>query len=167
MGEVQKTLNWNLRVSKSPAVVSFDTTTFMRVQTTEIPTPQVQNLPVQLGGHTINSTGKVTKAGQISAQLVEGTDAKVTTDIVKYLKQYWTGDGTDTQGNQAPTNDLKGDYIIDLLDGQNKVTQSFKLVGCLLVPSTAGQLGQEAQELGRMITFEYDDFHITTAGVSW
>ncbi len=168
LGEVQKTMNWAFEVAKAPAAGGpLDPSLLIRVQTTELPTPQIQHTLIQLGGHSFNNTGKVTKSGQIQITFIEGTDARVTSYFTNLTSKYWTGDGNDTQGNQAPTADLKGDYVITLLDGQNKTTQRYKLVGVLCTPSFAGQLGQDAQELQRSVTLDFDDFHIWTPTANW
>lgn len=169
LGEVQSTLDWEMVVKKAPkGAGSFDSSLVMRIQTTAMPSPQVTNLSVKLGGHEFGSRGKVTKKGSINVAFVEGTDARVTSWLLSYMNAYWSSDGSDTQGNMSgTTEDLKGDYEIILMDGTGKQTISCLLVGALLVPDLSSSHGQDASELMRSVTIEYDDFHYSTPDISW
>lgn len=168
MGEVQKMFNWQLRVAKAaPAGGPVDPSLLIRCQSAGLPSPQVNHIPIRLGGHEFNNAGKVVKRGNIPLTLIEGTDARVVSYFNRLLSKYWTGDGSDTQGNQAPTVDLKGDYILELMDGQNKVNQTYKLIGVMFTPQSSGQLGQEAQEMSVQVMADYDDFHLITDSLSW
>lgn len=168
VGEVQKTMNWILNVSKAaPAAGAFDPSLSIRIQTAELPTPEIQHGSYELQGHVIGQVGKVTKKGQIPISVLEGVDAKWTSYILNYLNKYWSGDGSDTQGNQAPSEDLKFDFTMELMDGANNVTQTYVLVGTLLTPDLSGSLGQTPENLTRRLTLNYDDFHVRTPGAAW
>lgn len=169
LGEAQNVLNWNFRVLKAPSAAgAFDPSLELRIQSSAMPSPQITNTTISLGGHEFGSRGKVTKKGSISIAFVEGVDAKVTSWFLRYLNAYWSADGSDTQGAAAGTTEsLKGDYEMTLMDGQNKTTISCKMVGCLLVPDLGSQHAQNAGELIRSASLEYDDFHYNTPDISW
>lgn len=168
LGQVQKTLNWAMTMIKSASGVgAFDSALVTRIQTTSLPTPDVQLTPVELGGHSFNSLGKVTKRGMIQGNVVEGTDAKFTNYMIAYSNAMWSGDGTDTTGNQKTDEELKCDLQLDLMDGENKVTQSFIMVGCIITPQFNSQLGQSSENYLIGLKIDYDDFHLKTPGASW
>lgn len=168
LGEVQNTLRWQLVMKKAPpAGGAFPADLQIRVQTAAAPTATPEHNKVQLGGHTINFVGKLTKNGTIQLGFVEGTDAKVTTYFLRLLNAYWSSTSGDTQGNSAKTADLKGDFDLIMMDGNNVTTQGVSLVGAIFSADLSASLGQDSASLLRNVTVDFDDFHPYTPEITW
>lgn len=160
LGEVQTLLHWNFNVSNPPQGISFPENLAIRVTTTDVPKPERENTVVELGGHTVNYTGKVKKSGQITVTFFEGTDAAVTEFIQTWLQKCWGSDGKDTTGLQALTSAVKADITLTMAGPDDKSTQTYKLIGCLPgLGDSGGQLGQTADAMKPALTLDYDDFH--------
>jgi len=159
LGEAQTVLHWYVLISNPPKALKVDKDIVVRVTTATLPTANVENTQLQLQGHTINYTGKITKAGEITWNFYEGTDAKVTNLFMEWAKLRWGGDGKDTTGKQILTNDVKADITMKLLGPNDEVTQTYVLIGAMPKLEPGGQLGQTSEPLQPVITWDFDDFH--------
>lgn len=169
LAEVQTSLHWKFTMISPPSAVGMmSENAHIRMQSTSAPNAQEGNNPVDLQGHRINYVGKTTKAGQIQLTFVEDIDADLTTYMYKYSNARWSGTGTDTCGVQHYTKELKCDIQLDLMDPADKITQTYKLVGCLLTFNNAVQFNQEASTISPTVTVDYDDFHVfSRQGFKW
>jgi len=166
--DIQTTYRWSVQFVTKPANVEIPEDVEIRIQTSNIPTPEVNHIEVEIQGHKINYPGKVIKSGELEFTFIEGTDAAVIDVFLDWMNQYWSADGNDTQGKQASAAELKADVIISLLDNQDQETQSYKLVGCLPKPTFGGELGQDPNPMNPSLTLTYDDFHpVTKSGKKW
>ena len=133
------------------------------VQSAGVPTAEVTHTQVQLGGHTFNFAGKVNKSGTISVTMVENTDADVMNKLMNFYEKYYSGfkggaDGN-TTGQQNYAKDIYVQIKLELLDGMDKVTQTWSLVDCLFTFESGAELGQEASAMMPALTITYNDFH--------
>lgn len=168
LGELQTTLHWGVAITSPAAVVGeFPEDLEVRVQTTAMPEADVQTTKIELGGHTINFNGKTIKAGELPWKFIEGTDAAVISYFTQWANARWGGDGSDTTGKSALTAECKADVVIQLMNPQDEVVQTYKLIGALPKIATSDELGQTADPLSPIVTWEYDDFHVITDNVSW
>lgn len=168
LGELQTTLHWIFTiVNPAPAVGAMPENIQIRCSTSGIPEATEETNKVELQGHVINYVGKTTRNGEIATTFIDGTDAGVTTYFTKWRQARWSGDGKDTQGTQKLTAELKADIKIELLGPDDKVTQTYILVGAMPRFETGANLGQTADPFTPNVTFEYDDFHLLTPGMSW
>lgn len=160
LGEVQTLLHWTFNIANPPKGMNFPEKLMIRVTTTDIPKPERENTAVELGGFNINYVGKVKRSGSITVTFFEGTDGSVTEFIQKWVQACWSSDGKDTAGTQGLTSDVKADITLSLMGPNDKVTQTYKLIGCLPnLGDTGGQLGQTADAMKPQLTLDYDDFH--------
>jgi len=168
LAELQTSLHWYVEVSNGPVGdIGSGNELQVRVQTATLPTAEHEYVPVELQGHTVKFLGKTTKAGQLTWSFVEGTDAKVTAYFMKWAQSAWAGDGSDTQGTQISTQDMKSDIKMYLLGPDDKVTQTYTLVGAMPSIPAGVDLTQTADPVNVEITWDYDDFHITAGDVKW
>lgn len=168
LGELQTTLHWIMTITNpASAVGPMPENIQIRCQSTALPEAQEETNKVELGGHIINMVAKTTKNGEIAMVFVEGTDAGVTTYFTKWRAARWSGDGKDTQGTQKLTAELKADIKIELLGPDDKVTQTYNLIGAMPRFETGANLSQQADPFSPNVTFEYDDFHLITPDISW
>lgn len=168
LAELQTLLHWSLDVIKPAAVVgNMPEDVKIRCQTSAVPEATEENNKLELQGHTINYVGKTTKNGEIALQFVEGTDARVTAYFTKWQAARWNGDGSDTSGKQALTKDLKADIKLSMMGPDDKVTQVYKLIGCIPRFEKGASLGQTADPMITTVTMEYDDFHVEAGGIVW
>lgn len=168
LGEVQTSLHWAVSIPKPASVAGeFPEDLEVRIQTSGIPMAEMESLRVELGGHDIGFNGKTKKAGSLDWTAVEGTDARFTEYMYKWISSRWGGNGQDTTGKAATSEECKADVVIHLLNHADEVTQTFTLVGCLPSFSEAGSLSQDAEAHTPGITFEYDDFHFAGKNVKW
>lgn len=168
LGELQTTLHWIVTIiNPAKAVGGFEEDLQIRIQTTGLPTAQEEATQVELQGHVINYVGKTIKNGELTMNFVEGTDAKVISYFTKWAQAKWGGDGKDTTGKQALTQDLKADVMIELLDPSDNVTQTYTLIGAMPRLENGAELGQTADPMNPAVTWVYDDFHTKTSGVDW
>lgn len=168
LGEVQTTHRWAVSIVKPAKVVGeFPEDLEVRIQSTGMPTAEAGTMRVELGGHDIGYNGKVKKSGTLPWTAIEGTDARFTTYMAKWFAGRWGGDGQDTTGKAALTEDCKADVKIDLLDHEDKITISYVLIGCLPSTENGDTLGQDAGPLSPTASFEYDDYHIIGKDFKW
>lgn len=168
LGELQTTLRWKFSWIKAPAAVTApDKSLMIRVQSSGVPQATEETNKVELQGHVINFPAKTTKNGEIPLTLVEGTDAKVAGYFYQLCAARWSGDGNDTKGVQAPTADLKGDGLLELLGPNDQVTQSFKMIGAMCRFEHGMSLAQTADPVVNSVMLEYDDFHVNAGGATW
>jgi hypothetical protein len=168
LGEAQTTLHWWVAFIKPPVAVGAPPANVeIRIQTSGVPEAQEETNKIELGGHVINQPGKTVKNGEITIQLVEGTDAEVVSYFIKLAKARWSGDGKDTQGVQRLSADLKFDLSITMCGPDDKATQKYTLVGCMARMAAGINLGQTAETVIPSVTIEYDDFHLDTGKVTW
>lgn len=160
LGEVQSTLHWSVLIKKASKVAGeMSEDLQIRVTTTGVPKEVVEDIQVEMQGHKVNYTGKVTKNGEITWTFVEGTDAAVFDYFTKWINGRWSGDGKDTMGKQALTADVKADLEIQLLGPDDEVTQTYTLIGCMPQYDQGAELSQSADAVNPTITWTYDDFH--------
>lgn len=165
LGEVQSTLHWAVEISSpATAVGAISEDLIIRVTTSGVPKEVTEDIQVEIGGHKINYQGKVTKNGEISWNFIDGTDAGVFEYFTKWINARWSGDGSDTQGVQKPTAEIKADLKISLLGPDDKVTRTYELIGCMPKFDDAAELGQTADIVNGVITWSYDDFHRGVGG---
>jgi hypothetical protein len=168
LGQVQTTLHWLFNITvPAKAVGDFPEKLQIRVQTTGLPNADHQTTKVELQGHVINSAGKTVKNGELSSKFVEGVDAAVQAYFTKWDAARWGGDGSDTTGKQSNDADLKAEVIIQLLDPQDKPTQTYTLIGAMPKITNSSELAQQADVFTPDITWEYDDFHKDVGGQKW
>jgi len=138
------------------------------VQSTSLPVAEVTHTQVQLGGHTFNFAGKVNKSGTITVTMVENTDADVMDKLMSFYEKYYSGfkgdSSTSTHGQQNYAKDIYVQIQLDLLDGMDKVTQTWYLIDCLFTFEYGAELGQEAGSMLPSLTITYNDFHWKKAG---
>ena len=160
LGEVQSTLHWIVNI-KNPAeaVGEMSEDLQIRVTTSGIPKETVEDIQVEMQGHKVNYTGKVTKNGEISWTFVEGTDAAVMEYFTTWVNARWSGDGSDTVGKQRLTKEIKADLELKLLGPDDEVTQTFTIIGAMPQYDQGSELGQSADAINPSITWTYDDFH--------
>lgn len=168
LGELQTTLHWIVSVSNpAEAVGDLEEDLQIRVQTSGLPVAETESTQVELQGHKINYVGKTSKAGEISWTFLEGTDAVVTGYFMNWANSRWSGDGSDTEGVQMLTSELKADLKLELLGPDDEVTQTYALIGAMPKLDAGGELGQSADPLNPVVTWEYDDFHVDAGGTNW
>lgn len=168
LAELQTTLHWAMTMIKAPAAVgAMPENVVIRCSSSGVPEVQSQANQVELQGHTINYVGKTTKAGQITLTFVEGIDAAVTNYFLSLEQAKWSGDGSDTYGVQKLTNDLKFDIRLELMSPDDKVTQTYDLIGCMIEWTHGMNLSQNADPVNPTVNLSYDDFHVKTNGVTW
>ena len=158
LGEVQTLLHWTFNVSHPPQGLSFPENLQIRVTTTSTPTSEIERTQVELGGFTINYTGKVKKSGEITVTLFEGVDAGVTQFIMNWMQLQWGSSSTDTTGKQSATADSKADITMQLMGPDDTVTQTYTLIGCLGAMGEGAELGQEATAHKPTLKLTYDDY---------
>ena len=133
------------------------------VQSTGVPAADVAHTQVQLGGHTFNFAGKVTKSGTISVTMVENTDADVMTKLMTFYEKYFSGfkgnASTSTQGKQNYATNLHVQIKLDLLDGMDEIKQTWYLEDCIFTFEAGADLGQDAAAMLPALTITYNDFH--------
>lgn len=170
LGELQTTLHWKLTIIK-PANAVGDLPEDVEIRCTSATVPEsVEELnKLQIAGHTINYVGKTSKNGQITLTFTDGTDTAATDYFTKWSAARWQGDGADTTGVQTLTQDLKADIRLDMMDPQDKVTQSYTLIGSITSLVRNINLSQTADPLAMSVNVEYDDFHYESAvsGTKW
>ena len=156
--EAQQTHHWVLTFTKGDL-----TGLSMLVQSAGVPNAEVAHTQVQLGGHTFNFAGKVTKSGTISVTMVENTDADVTKKLMTFYEKYFSGfkgdAKTSTQGQQHYAKDLQIQIKLDLLDGMDEIKQTWYLEDCLFTYEPGAELGQDAAAMLPALTITYNDFH--------
>lgn len=168
LGELQTMLHWSLTVvSPASAVGDMPEDIQIRCQSATVPEAVEETNKVELQGHIINMVGKTTKNGEIPLMFVEGTDARVTSYFTKWAAARWSGDGKDTQGTQKLTAELKADIKIQLMGPDDKVTQTYTLIGCMPRFEKGATLAQTADPLVMTVTMEYDDFHVQAGNINW
>lgn len=168
LAELQTTLHWTMTITNpASAVGGMDEDIQIRCQSTGVPEASPETNKVELQGHVINYVSKTTKNGEIAMTFVEGTDAAVTEYFTRWNNARWSGDGSDTQGVQKLTAELKADIKIEMMGPDDKVTQTYYLIGCMPRLDKGVTLGQSADAMTPNVTFEYDDFHMTVGGTSW
>ncbi len=160
LAEVQTTLHWEVKIiNPSSAVGAMSEDLQIRVTTTGVPEETVEDVQVELQGHKVNYTGKVTKNGEITWVFYEGTDAAVFDYFTQWVNARWSGDGTDTTGKQKLTAETKADLQIQMLGPDDEITQTYTLIGAMPKYSQGSELGQDAEAVKPTITWTYDDFH--------
>ena len=156
--EVQQTHHWVLTFTKGDLKGLS-----MMVQSAAVPNAEIEHTQVQLGGHNFYFAGKVTKSGTISVTLVENTSAEVLKKLMTFYEKYYSGfkgnATTSTEGKQHYAKDLQIQIKLDLLDGMDKVKQSWYLEDCLFTFEAGAELGQEAAAMLPALTITYNDFH--------
>lgn len=160
LGEVQSTLHWSVEISSpASAVGAISEDLIIRVTTSGVPQETAEDIQVEIGGHVINYTGKVTKNGELAWNFVEGTDAAVLEYFTKWINARWSADGSDTQGKQALTSEVKADLKISLLGPNDEVTRTYEIIGAMPKFEDNAELAQTADVVNGVVTWTYDDFH--------
>ena len=159
LGEAQGLLNWTLNITVAAKVAgTFPENLQMRVTTTGTPVEQVERAEVKLYGHTIRQNGKTSKAGEITATFIEGTDQGVYDYFDPWINKSWSSNETDTTGTQALSADCKATITITMFGPEDKATMTYKLIGCLVSWVNAPDLGQDVGIWQPQIKIEFDDF---------
>lgn len=168
LGEVQSLMKWAVSIPVPPAAMGeFPEDLEIRVQTAETPQETVTTMKIELQGHEINGSRKVSKNGELTWKFVDGTDARVIAYFTKWMSLSWTGDGKDTQGSSALTKDLKAEIRMALLDQNEEETQVYTMVGSQPKLERKTEFGQNNDPLNPAVTWEHDDFHFNGGGVIW
>jgi len=167
VGEVQTLYRWQIRFVTKPKGINIPEDIEIRAISTQAPKATPNHIQVKVAGHTLNFAGKMEKSGSIPLQLVDGTDAGVEDVFMQWYNAYWSGDGKDTTGKQAKTEDLKADIDLIMLDGDDNPTKTYHLIGCLPDFDPVAQLGQDSAVQNPSVTFTYDDYHYESKKVKW
>jgi hypothetical protein len=170
LGEVQTTYRWWLYVVTPPkAVGDFPQNLQVRVQSTSLPSPEIEDVQVELFKHKLNFNGDVNGAGELDITLIEGEDQGVLEHFLKWINARSSGDGSsDKKKVGHKTSDLQGEVVMELLDQEDNMTASIKLVGVMFKPNIGGELGNDvgARTLTATLSFE-QQFWNTKNGAKW
>jgi len=170
LGEVQTTYRWNFSFIKpATAVGEFSQDLQVRVQSTALPSPEYEDIQVELFKHKLNFNGDVNGSGELDITLVEGADQKVLEYFLKWVNARSEGDGKNDKTKKAHhTAELQAEIEMELLDQDDTVTATCKLVGVLAKPTIGGELGQDvgARTISVNLSFE-QHFWNTKNGVKW
>lgn len=168
LGEVQTTYKWLFTIHNSGKTASeFGENLQVRVTSSTVPKAEKQIINVEAQGHTIKKVGKVIKAGEITLVAYDGIDAKIAEFFLKLDQAAWSGSGDDTEGKQVKTSDLVFDAKLELLDGDDKVTQTYTMIDCITHYEAGGELGQTSDSMKPTIRVEYGDYHHSAGSVNW
>lgn len=160
--EVQTGLHWYVEFGDFLGIQNATTMAYYVTEVSPLPTENLEHIKLDVGGHTINYVGKLSRSGTTSFTLSESTKGTVTKFLHEYNENYWTNG----KGVQKLTNDMKRDVIITCCDPADNITKSFKLLGCLLKISSKLTLGQEANLETIEVEVTYDNFERTIGGSS-
>jgi hypothetical protein len=152
---------WNLIVANVPSGVTISGTSptdplNIRCETTTIPKATNSAFEVNIRGHKVFQNGILTYDNSYTLTFVETVDNTVHTFFKQWRDLIWQ---PHTGVAQLPTNQLKGQFILQRLDNEDNPIWVYNMYGVLLQDYDIGTLDNVSSDsIKPTLTFHYDLF---------
>lgn len=155
--DVAQLFRWNLILAQTPTGVAAPNEALnIRCETTTIPKATNNAFEVNIRGHKVFQNGILTYDNSYTLTFVETVDNMVHQFFKSWRELIWQ---TQTGVAQLPTNQLKGEFILQRLNNQDTPIWVYNMHGVLLQDYDVGTLDNASSDsLKPTITFHYDYF---------
>lgn len=155
--DVAQLYRWNLIIAQAPTGVTAPSQALnLRCETTTIPKATNSTFEVNVRGHKVMQNGILTYDHSLSLTFIETVDNTVHQFFKTWREQMWA---TRTGVAAFPTNQLKGEFILERLNNQDAAVWRYAMHGVMLQDYDVGTLDNVSSDgLRPTLTFTYDFF---------
>jgi len=155
--DVAQVYRWNLLMASVPTSVQAQINAMnIRCETTTIPKATNQTFDVNIRGHQVVQNGIVVYDKTLSLTFIETVDNTIHNFFKSWREAIWK---TRTGVAAFPTNQLKGEFILERLNNQDIPIWRYQLHGVMLQDYDVGSLdGTTSDGIKPSVIFAYDYF---------
>lgn len=155
--DVAQLFRWNLIIASAPTGVAAPANGLnIRCETTTVPKATNQTFDVNIRGHQVGQNGILIYDKSFTLTFVETVDNMIHNFFKTWREQMWA---TRTGVAAFPTNQLKGEFILERLNNQDQAIWRYALHGVLLQDYDVGTLDNAGSDaIKPTLIFAYDYF---------
>jgi len=155
VGDFATRYQWNLKFLSSPKGLSAPSAELnIRCETTALPVPKGEVIPIEIRGHVVHQPGKVKPGGSLSMTFVETVDNVVMNFLENWRKMIWAPN----TGVQQKNEDVKCDIQMERLNRQDQVIMTDVVKGAFLLTFSKPPLDNANEAFKPVLTVQYDSY---------
>lgn len=150
----QRAYKWNIVIAKFPG--GFGNVDRLNIQCYSSRTPDRGNDPIEINshGHKVKYHGRANYNNTLDLQTNETQDVYIQNFLTSWQELHWQT-GTGVQRQKA---DIETDVILQLLDSENNLVRTYRLIGCWVENVTGYDLTGDGQNVQISFTLSWDYF---------